>query len=136
MAVYSNIYGAQIPGELFLRLSKDDAALRAAAWESALGQALRLFGGARGAGLAAGDVSALVEGLIVQDLPRGAEIRSEGAWRRSLWRRRAPAALLRFAMPSWGRQQVRGITTVRKRRLVLRICAMTAIECSLADTDS
>ncbi len=52
--------------------------MRAAAWESALGQALRLFGGARGAAVAAGDVAALVEGLAVQDLPRGGELRSSG----------------------------------------------------------
>jgi len=73
------VHIVQIPGELFLRLSKDDAAMRAAAWESALGQALRLFGGPRGAALAAGDVAALVGGLAVQDLPRGGEIRSSGA---------------------------------------------------------
>ena len=68
----------QIPGELFLRLTEDSAAMRAAAWESALGQALRLFGGPRGTALAAGDVAALVDGLAVQDLPRGGEIVSSG----------------------------------------------------------
>ena len=52
--------------------------MRAAAWESALSQALRLFGGPRGAALNAADVAALVAGLDVQDLPPGAEIGSSG----------------------------------------------------------
>ena len=69
---------AQIPGELFQRLTEQHAGMRAAAWESALGQALRLFGGARGTALSPGNLAALVQGLNVQDLPRGAEIRSSG----------------------------------------------------------
>ena len=53
--------------------------MRAAAWESALGHALRLFGGARGAAQSTADVAALAEGLDVQDLPAGARILSTGA---------------------------------------------------------
>ena len=69
---------AQIPGELFLCLANKNADMRAAAWESALGQALRLFGGARGAAMTAADVAALAESLDEQGMPRGAEIHSSG----------------------------------------------------------
>ena len=68
----------QVPGDLFLRLVNENADMRAAAWESALGQTLRLSGGDRGRALTTADLAALADGLTVQDLPAGANIPSAG----------------------------------------------------------